>query len=392
LAGLINGEMKDVKNGVGGASPDSKILVIPNFPYGGGKKGLMVANSSESFVKSGDGYSILNRNMAGGRAASGFSAPKATIQNKKGKFIGGTELKSAELAIGDLIDLLVGMGTTANGINSALKNFIGGMDLQAKSVQLLVKLGNDYAQSLKNQAIAAQKAAVAQQQMAQAQNAFIKGGGPNLAGLNKGGTGYIPAKAGNIFNYGGIPTGGIPERVLSGGGIDVSGVYTPEKLEQIRQGRVVRERLAIDSARRLASREEQKKLLKERASLKELIHGQEIRIGELGGKKSKFVPFVRRYSAARDLNKQRLTQIEKELFERFGFDPSQPSKTRISEGQRADQAALAARLRAKFGSPSGVGGGPNGPRNGPSRGPISGLAAVDARTPIAPIHRRTEIH
>ena len=488
LAGLINGEMKDVKNGVGGASPDSKILVIPNFPYGGGKRGLMVANSSESFVKTGDGYSILNKNMTGGRAADGFTVPKATIQNKKGKFVGGAELKSAELAIGDLIDLLVGMGTTANGINSALKNFVGGMDLQAKSVQLLVKLGNDYAQSLKDQAIAAQKAAVAQQQMTQAQNAFIKGGGPNLSGLNKGGTGYIPAKAGNIFNYAGIPTGRIPERVISGGGIDVSGIYTPEKLEQIRQGRVVRERLGIDNAqslkdqaidaqkaavaqnafikgggpnlsglnkggsgfvsspagvsglgfsgrkasegpnrnpfsfvsdvyntpelspnpettrlerernarvikqrlgidnaRRLTSREEQKKLLKERASLKELIHGQEIRIGELGGKKSKFVPFVKRYSAARDLNKQRLTQIEKELFENFGFDPSQPSKTRISEGQKADQAALAARLRAKFGSPSGVGGGPNGPRNGPPRGPISGLAAVDARTPIAPI-------
>lgn len=385
LAGLIGGEMKDVKNGVGGASPDSKILVIPNFPYGGGKKGLMVANSSESFVKTGDGYSILNKNMTGGRSAGGFLAPKATIQNKKGRFVGGTELKSVESSIGDLIDLLVGMGTTANGINSALKNFVGGMDLQAKSVQLLVKLGNDYAQSLKDQAIAAQKAAMAQQQMAQAQNAFIKGGGPNLAGLNKGGTGYIPAKAGNVFNYGGIPTGGTPERVLSGGGIDVSGVYTPEKLEQIRQGRVVRERLAIDNARRLQEQRKQKFLLEKRRNVASLINELDINIGQYGGKKTKNAATIKNLAFDRSENAKLLQRLDKELFEKYGIDASISSKTRISEGQKADQAALAARLRAKFGSPSGVGGGPNGPRNGPPRGPISGLAAVDARTPIATI-------
>ena len=385
LAGLINGEMKDVKNGVGGASPDSKILVIPNFPYGGGKRGLMVANSSESFVKTGDGYSILNKNMTGGRAADGFTVPKATIQNKKGKVVGGAELKSAELAIGDLIDLLVRMGTTANGINSALKNFIGGMDLQAKSVQLLVKLGNDYAQSLKDQAIAAQKAAVAQ-------NAFIKGGGPNLSGLNKGGSGFVSSPAGvSGLGFSGRKASEGPNRNPFS---FVSDVYnTPElspnpettRLERERNARVIKQRLAIDNSRRLANRAEQKRLLDERKFLQSQISGQDVAIGQFGGRKTKNAATIRNIARDRVIAREKLNQIEKRLFEDFGFDPSQPSKTRISEGQKADQAALAARLRAKFGSPSGVGGGPNGPRNGPPRGPISGLAAVDARTPIAPI-------
>lgn len=379
LAGLINGEMKDVKNGVGGASPDSKILVIPNFPYGGGKKGLMVANSSESFVKSGDGYSILNRNMAGGRAASGFSAPKATIQNKKGKFIGGTELKSAESAIGDLIDLLVRMGTTANGINSALKNFVGGMDLQAKSVQLLVKLGNDYAQSLKDQAIAAQ-------------NAFIKGGGPNLAGLNTGGTGFFSIPAG----ISGLGFSG--RKALEGPNRNpfsfISDIYnTPElspnpettRLERERNARVIKERLNIDNQKRLQERAEQKRLLDERKFLQSKISGQDVAIGQFGGKKTKNAATIRNIAKDRAAAREKLNQIEKRLFEDFGFDPSQSSRTRISENEKAKQSAKLAELRAKYGSPSGVGGGPNGPRNGSPRGPISGLVAVDARTPIAPI-------
>jgi TP901 family phage tail tape measure protein len=401
LAGLINGEMKDVKNGVGGASPDSKILVIPNFPYGGGKKGLMVANSSESFVKSGDGYSVLNKNMTGGRAAGGFLAPKATIQNKKGKFIGGTELKNAESAIGNLIDSLVGMGTTANGINSALKNFVGGMDLQAKSVQLLVKLGNDYAQSLKDQAIAAQKAATAQQQMSQAQNAFIKGGGPNLSGLNKGGSGFVSSPAGvSGLGFSGRKASEGPNRNPFS---FVSDIYnTPElspnpettRLERERNARVIKQRLVIDSKNRRDNQQKVKALKSDYDFFSNLKNQFDITLGETKNKlkfekdplkKANLISKLKAYQASSISMGNKIAGKHKELFENYGIDPTLSLKTRISEGQKADQAALAARLRAKFGSPSGVGGGPNGPRNGPSRGPISGLAAVDARTPIAPI-------
>lgn len=76
---LVSAEMRDVKRGVGGASPNSKIVVMPNFPFGGGKKGLMVANSSEKAYRAGDGYGIMNPNQMRGskRAAGGFFKPSS---------------------------------------------------------------------------------------------------------------------------------------------------------------------------------------------------------------------------------------------------------------------------------------------------------------------------
>lgn len=392
LPGLISAEMRDVKNGVGGASPDSKIIVMPNFPYGGGKKGLMVANSSERFVKMGDGYGIFNPEMTGERAADGFNVPKATIQNKKGKFISSVEREGLESSLEKYVSLLVEIGTKTTIINSGLKAFVGGMDLQAKSAQLLIKLGNDYAQSLRDQAVASQNAAAAQQKMTQAQNAFIKGGGPNLAGLNTGGTGFSSTPAGiSGLGFSGKKASEGPNRNPFS---FVSDVYnTPElspnpettRLERERNARVIKERLNIDNQRRLQERVEQKRLLNERKFLQSQISGQDVAIGQFGGKKTKNAATVRNIAKDRAAAREKLNQIEKRLFEDFGFDPSQSSRTRISENEKAKQSAKLAELRAKYGSPSGVGGGPNGPRGGPARGVISVLAAVDARTPIAPI-------
>jgi len=63
--GYIAAEAGDVSRGVGGASPGSSIVSIPNFAFGGGKKGTMIANSSEYHVPNyaGGGDAIFNQNM-----------------------------------------------------------------------------------------------------------------------------------------------------------------------------------------------------------------------------------------------------------------------------------------------------------------------------------------
>ena len=63
--GYVGAESRDVSRGVGGAPSSSKVVSIPNFAFGGGKRGTMVANSSEYFVPNyaGGGDAIFNRNM-----------------------------------------------------------------------------------------------------------------------------------------------------------------------------------------------------------------------------------------------------------------------------------------------------------------------------------------
>jgi TP901 family phage tail tape measure protein len=58
-------EASDVRRGVGGASPSSKVVAIPNFAFGGGKRGTMIANTSEYIVPNyaGGGSAIFNQDM-----------------------------------------------------------------------------------------------------------------------------------------------------------------------------------------------------------------------------------------------------------------------------------------------------------------------------------------
>jgi len=82
--GYIAAEARDVSRGVGGAPANSRVVSIPNFAFGGGKRGTMVANTSEYIVPNfaGGGDAIFNRDMvrsmglpAGARkinAAGGF--------------------------------------------------------------------------------------------------------------------------------------------------------------------------------------------------------------------------------------------------------------------------------------------------------------------------------
>ena len=62
--GYVAAEARDVSRGVGGASPNSKVVSIPNFAFGGGQRGTMVANTSEYYVPNyAGGDAIFNQNM-----------------------------------------------------------------------------------------------------------------------------------------------------------------------------------------------------------------------------------------------------------------------------------------------------------------------------------------
>ena len=96
----IGAEQKDINSGVGGASSGAKPVVIPNFAFGNGKKGTMVANSSEYIVPNfaGGGSAIFNQDMvksmglpSGAKkinAAGGFIPNFAAKKGKTGPGMG----------------------------------------------------------------------------------------------------------------------------------------------------------------------------------------------------------------------------------------------------------------------------------------------------------------
>jgi TP901 family phage tail tape measure protein len=63
--GYIAAEARDVSRGVGGAPSSAKVVSIPNFAFGGGKRGTIVANTSEYFVPNyaNGGDAIFNQDM-----------------------------------------------------------------------------------------------------------------------------------------------------------------------------------------------------------------------------------------------------------------------------------------------------------------------------------------
>jgi len=89
----IGAESSDISRGVGGAPASAKPVVIPNFAFGGGKRGTMVANDSEYIVPNyaNGGDAIFNQNMASSiglpanarrvRAASGYIPNFATVSD-----------------------------------------------------------------------------------------------------------------------------------------------------------------------------------------------------------------------------------------------------------------------------------------------------------------------
>lgn len=93
---LIQAEYSDIKKGVGGANKNAGVVLINDFPFGGGKKGPMVANTSEGIVPMGNSAAVLNKDMLdkmgyGKRAAKGDlpylskgeNEIRATLQKKR---------------------------------------------------------------------------------------------------------------------------------------------------------------------------------------------------------------------------------------------------------------------------------------------------------------------
>ena len=92
---LPSAEAADVSRGVGGASPSSQVVSIPNFAFGNGQRGTMVANTSEYIVPNyaNGGSAIFNQDMvrsmglpAGAqkiRAAGGYIPNFAEAGQKK---------------------------------------------------------------------------------------------------------------------------------------------------------------------------------------------------------------------------------------------------------------------------------------------------------------------
>lgn len=62
---LPSAEASDVSRGVGGASPSSRVVSIPNFAFGNGQRGTMVANTSEYIVPNyaNGGSAVFNQEM-----------------------------------------------------------------------------------------------------------------------------------------------------------------------------------------------------------------------------------------------------------------------------------------------------------------------------------------
>jgi TP901 family phage tail tape measure protein len=106
----VSQESRDINRGVGGAKSGDKPVVIPNFAFGGGKKGTMVAHTGEYIVPNfaRGGSAIFNRDMvrsmglpAGAQkigAAGGFipNFAKAVGPSELIQSVGATSIKDLE--------------------------------------------------------------------------------------------------------------------------------------------------------------------------------------------------------------------------------------------------------------------------------------------------------
>ena len=94
------GEIHDIKKGVGGVSPSARPVAIPNFAFGGGVRGTMVANTGEHIVPNfkGGGSAIFNPNMI---AQYGMPAGAKPIRGAGGyvpNFVDVNKANAARLA------------------------------------------------------------------------------------------------------------------------------------------------------------------------------------------------------------------------------------------------------------------------------------------------------
>jgi TP901 family phage tail tape measure protein len=154
---LIQAEYADIKKGTGGAKKNSGVVLINDFPFGGGKKGPMVANTSEGILPMGNSAAVLNQDMLdrmgyGKRAAEGsspsFSLANSTVAGKSGKFLSVNKLeKVVEETARTLGQQNVAGIKFTNAINKAIKD--AGFDLTGKSLREIGTTALKFSKDLK---------------------------------------------------------------------------------------------------------------------------------------------------------------------------------------------------------------------------------------------------
>ena len=111
-------ESHSISKGIGGASPSAKPVLIPNFNFGGGKTGPIVANTDEYLVPNyaGRGSAIFNKEMVAKSgvpsgairvAAGGFSP--INIENQFGRLFGELS-NSGQFIVNGITTAQKGMG------------------------------------------------------------------------------------------------------------------------------------------------------------------------------------------------------------------------------------------------------------------------------------------
>jgi len=130
--GYIASEKRDVANGVGGAPSSAKVVSIPNFAFGGGKKGTMIANTSEYYVPNyaGGGDAIFNQDMV---KTMGLPAGAKKI-NAAGGFIPNFSIYS---------DLLKRAQDRKRGIDSSIASNLRKNKITQKEAEELTKIAQD---------------------------------------------------------------------------------------------------------------------------------------------------------------------------------------------------------------------------------------------------------
>ena len=194
FAGGFGAEMRDISAGVGGAPPTAKAVTIPNFNFGGGMMGPVVANDSEFIVPNfggGGGSAIFNQDMIASMGlpagARKINASSGIIGDMGSRRSGGKSIirdKRFAMVVPQKIGVTTAIGKADNGQQYEF-NVFGYDDGKLKG-----KTENQLVEDVKQFGIG----------LATQQATTLMGAKPTPAGISKlGNKGAVVGLAGAIF-------------------------------------------------------------------------------------------------------------------------------------------------------------------------------------------------
>ena len=194
FAGGFGAEMRDISDGVGGAPPTAKAVTIPNFNFGGGMMGPVVANDSEFIVPNfggGGGSAIFNQDMIASMGlpagARKINASSGIIGDMGSRRSGGKSIirdKRFAMVVPQKIGVTTAIGKADNGQQYEF-NVFGYDDGKLKG-----KTENQLVEDVKQFGIG----------LATQQATTLMGAKPTPAGISKlGNKGAVVGLAGAIF-------------------------------------------------------------------------------------------------------------------------------------------------------------------------------------------------